>query len=956
MTSKMSRRDFLRTSGLTVLVLGMSSLTGKPAEAGPASAAQASTVSPASYGDWRDVYIEKWTWDKVVRCSHTRVNCISTCAWNVYVKDGIVWREEQAQSYDHGGRAGAPDFFPRGCQKGACYSNQMHNPSRLRYPLKRVGERGSGMWKRVTWAEALDTVADAIIDAATEHGPETVIYDQGTTNLDFGPSSAGELRLGTVLGMTNIESWAGVGDMPMGCVQTWGMFNCEGTSDDWFNSDYIIVWSGNPVYTRIPEMHFMTAARYRGAKLVVIAPDYSATTVHADTWINTKVESDPALALAMAQVIIEEGLLEADYVREQTDLPLLVRTDNGRFLRESDFLAGGREDAFYVWDEAGAALALAPGTKGMKKPSLALGDIRPALEGKRVVPLTDGTEVEVEPVFEILRRDLNARYTPELAREITGVGADLIRGVARDMANAGAAMIFASWGTCKHYHSDLMHRAMALLMALTGNQGKSGGGLRIAAWWSMPGFERFGQGIEIPWWKTMMLKFMGRIPVRDIEDLITGHSNNRPIVPLIPWLYTHAGYAPTMGKREYNDPDNPMSPDEAMEIALEKNWVPVYPKPGKDPKVLLFSAPNPLRRWPSPQIALEHLWPKLDMIVNINFQMSTTGMYSDILLPGAGYYEKEGIKYAQSYLPYAVLDDKAVEPLGESRNEWWITGDLARRIQEKSVARDTPVIKDVFDNDLDLKTTYQRWSDGGKHHESDQSTVMDYIFKNSKALSGTSWDEAIGRGVVPLKVNDMYNPISAICSDVDFERPTYPHAWQVEEKESWPTLTGRQQFYLDHDWYMAAGEALPVHKDPPPAGGDYPLMLTGGHTRWSIHAIWRNNELLQRLQRGEPVLWMNDDDARARSVEDNDRIRVFNDVGEFECLAKPSPAVQAGQILMYHAWESIQFKNHKGQGEPVASPWKALHVAGDYGQLHYRFWYGAPSHGPRGTRVEIERA
>ena len=80
--------------------------------------------------------------------------------------------------------------------------------------------------------------------------------------------------------------------MPIGAVQTWGMYNCEGTSDDWFKSDFIIVWIGNPVYTRIPEVHFMHEARYRGAKLVVIAPDYNASAVHADYWINPRVGTD----------------------------------------------------------------------------------------------------------------------------------------------------------------------------------------------------------------------------------------------------------------------------------------------------------------------------------------------------------------------------------------------------------------------------------------------------------------------------------------------------------------------------------------------------------------------------------------------------------------------------------------------------------------------------------------
>ncbi len=950
----MKRRDFLRTAGVGALVLGMHSLV--PRSGWAVGGAAPPVTEPQPYGDWRDVYLEKWSWDRVVHCSHTRANCISACAWNVFVKDGIAWREEQAQAYDEGGRDGAPDFFPRGCQKGACYSDLMTGPTRIAYPLVRVGERGEGKWKRVTWDEALDRVADAIIDAAVRDGAETVVYDQGTTNIDFGPGAAAEFRLVHVIGAANVEGWAGVGDMPMGCVQTWGMFNCEGTSDDWFHSDYIIVWSGNAVYTRIPEMHFITEARYRGARLVVIAPDYNATAIHADRWINPRVETDPALALAMAQVLIEEGRIDADYVREQTDLPFLVRTDSGKFLRQSDLEQAGRDDVFYLWDGKAGRLAVAPGTRGRKKPSLALGNLRPALEGRYRVRLADGSEIEVEPVFEVLRRDLDANYRPEQAANVTGVGAGLVRRIAREMAGAGAAMIIASWGACKHYHSDLMHRSMALLMALTGNQGKSGGGLRVAAWWSITGFEHFAQMVKVPWWQNVLLKFMGRVPVRDMEDVITRYSRERPFTPLIPWLHVHAGYAETMGNPAYNDPGNPLAHDEALSTAIEKGWLPIYPKPGKDPKVLFFSAPNPLRRWPSPQRALETLWPKLDLIVNINFQMSTTGAYSDVILPAAADYEKKGIKYSQSYLPYIVLADQAVEPMGESKDEWWIAGNLAKRIQQRARDRGIDPVEDAFGGRIDLKRAFDRWSENGKYDPDDIGGGMNHIFETSEIFEGTSWDEGVKRGVVPVKQNGMYNPVCSICGDVDPKKTLYPHAWQVEQKESWPTLTGRQQFMLDHDWYRNVGEALPTHKDAPAAGGDYPLSLTGGHTRWSIHAIWRSAELMLRLQRGEPVVFMNDRDARARGIRDGDNVRVFNDNGSFKCPVKPTAAVQPGQAVMYHAWEPLQFAGHRGQQEPVASPWKPHHLLGDYGHLHYRLWYGAPSHTPRGTRVEVERA
>jgi nitrate reductase alpha subunit len=105
------------------------------------------------------------------------------------------------------------------------------------------------------------------------------------------------------------------------------MYNAGGTSDDLFKSDFIVVWCSNPSLTHITDAHFMHEARYRGARLVVIAPDYSPTAVHADYWLNPRVGTDSALALAMAQVILSEGLQDQEYIREQTDLPILVRED-----------------------------------------------------------------------------------------------------------------------------------------------------------------------------------------------------------------------------------------------------------------------------------------------------------------------------------------------------------------------------------------------------------------------------------------------------------------------------------------------------------------------------------------------------------------------------------------------------------------------------------------------------
>jgi anaerobic selenocysteine-containing dehydrogenase len=110
-----------------------------------------------------------------------------------------------------------------------------------------------------------------------------------------------------------------------------------------------------------------------------------------------------------------------------------------------------------------------------------------------------------------------------------------------------------------------------------------------------------------------------------------------------------------------------------------------------------------------------------------------------------------------------------------------------------------------------------------------------------------------------------------------------------------------------------------------------------------------------RLQRGEPAVFVSAADAARRGIADGDRVRVRNDNGAFEAIAKVAGAVQPGQAVIYHAWEPYQFKGWKGQQEPVPAPWKALHLAGGYGQVHYRGIYGAPGHHPRAQCVEIER-
>ena len=956
-TIRISRRDFLIGAGALSLSLGpLRSLVPSAAAQG-ADPSRPATLPLPDYRGWEDVFRQRWTWDRVAKGTHTRANCIAACSWNLFVKDGIVWKEEQAAVYQRP-RTDVPDMNPRGCQKGACYADLQVSASRLQYPLKRSGERGSGKWQRISWDQAFTEIADKLIDAAVAEGTESIIYDHGTTNSGMGPESACEFRFTDAVGATVLDSWSGVGDMPMGAVQTWGMYNCEGTADDWFRSDYIVIWIGNPVYTRIPEAHFINEARYRGAKVVTIAPDYSASAIHADLWLNVKPESDAALGLAAAQVIIADKLYKTDHIREQTDLPLLVREDTGRFLRQSDLEAKGSAEIFYLWDEATGKPVPAPGCQGEGGRSIALGNVKAALSGRFTVKLAGGKPVEVRPLFERLQAHLT-NYTPEKASKITGLSPAVIRRFAREFAAAPAAMIFASWGACKHHHSDLMQRAMILLTALTGNQGRPGTGVRIAAWWGLDGADKMA-GSKMGWKDMMKVlpKAMRGLTPREYETLYQQHSEKAPNTPLMPFLYVHGGYRELWSRPDLADSVLPRGLDEYMRLAIERGWTKIHPRPDRRPRAFIFTGSNPLRRWPAPQFARKGLWPKLDTIVAVNFRMSTTAMHADYILPAAAYYEQHGIKYTQTYLPYVIVSDQAVKPLGESKTHWEIYGLLTERVAARARARGVTTVRGFNDEPHDLTKAYDVFTGNGHfdpHDPNDPIKMMDDIFGGSPSVGKMTGREALRLGAVPIIGPARPSPIYQTCSDYDPKDTYWTHRWFIEEKVPWPTLTGRQQFYIDQDWYMEAGESLPVHKDPPAARSGLPLRINGGHTRWSIHAIWRDHRFMLRLQRGEPVCFMSPADCTPRKIAGGDRVRVHNQTGAFESLVKVSAKVQPGEVIIYHAWEPYQFRNWKGQQEPVEAPWKAIHLAGDYGHIHYRMYYGSPGHAPRGSAVEVER-
>jgi nitrate reductase alpha subunit len=541
-------------------------------------------------------------------------------------------------------------------------------------------------------------------------------------------------------------------------------------------------------------------------------------------------------------------------------------------------------------------------------------------------------------------RERLAGFTPEYVEKVTGVAPATQLQLASLLARSPRTLIYPSWGSNRSYHSDLLHRSLILISALRGQHGRTGAGVRFAAWLPFEGSNAFMPGSQGSWLQRLLMRFYTP-PPRMMESAIAAVSKSALTwTPSHLFLYVHGGLA-EMQDRDARDPTLPRAAREYLHEALEQGWISPRPAANRPPRVLLTSGCNPLRRWPAPQVVERVLWPKLKMIATVDFRLSSTGLKSDLLLPAAGYYEKLGIKYAVALAPYVVVGEQAVAPLGESKSEWQIMNLLARRIQER--ARERGIHGE-------LAQIYDRFSMEGQYGPTDDAAVVDRILRDSPITGGVGWEEARKAGALPLRSAGPWGITSGIGSEIEEGGTLSPSRVHVEGKHAWPTLTGRQQFYLDHPWFFQADEVLPRWKPLPRPGGDHPILLTGGHTRWSIHAIWRAHPEMLRLQRGGPAIWIAPEDARSRGIRDGDGVRVWNDHGEFQVNAKLSPAVAPGEAIVYHAWEPYQFPGWRSMMEVFSSPYKPLHFVGDYGHLRYRVFFAGPVHVPRGVPVEIE--
>ena len=241
-------------------------------------------------------------YDAVVK-SHCRM-CHEGCGVMVHVKDGLVAKI-----------AGDPDCpINRGtlCNKGVASTQLIYHPKRLTYPVRRIGPKGSGKWERLTWEEALETIAQRLLRYKSEFGPESVVLGYGT-----GGNEAVIYRFANYFGTPNVLT---AGHFCFGPRIAMSILTCGSNPiADYENKPKCIMVWGHKVTiskpgsaTRDP----FSQALHAGAKLIVVDPRFTPAAARADVWLQLRPGTDTALALGMANVIVREEIYDQEFVRE----------------------------------------------------------------------------------------------------------------------------------------------------------------------------------------------------------------------------------------------------------------------------------------------------------------------------------------------------------------------------------------------------------------------------------------------------------------------------------------------------------------------------------------------------------------------------------------------------------------------------------------------------------------
>lgn len=889
------------------------------------------------------------------------VNCQGNCAWTVWSKDGKVTRESQSANYP-AISPDIPDSNPRGCNKGAQHSQIMYNEDRLKFPLRRTGPRGSGQWERITWDEAIDEIASQLYETMISTGPEGNYIHVGAGMLSEA-RAASMKRMGTLLGAVRPYIASYVGDMFPGTSVVYGEGNIGCSYDFMFNTNVQVYWGCNPNQTRIPDAHYIWEGKYNGSKVIVITPEFNATAIHADLWVPIKPGYDGHLAMSIMHEMMTHDLFSKERAKVFTDLPFLVRDDNGQMLRLVDIdpewegfdhalhedlhhLAHGgeevAEEVFFCWDEGTGKLTSLPGSRGAALKTIRLQDrgfhIQPMLSTRQQVQLKDGSMVGVHTVFDDLKRELE-KFAPEATQPLTGVHPEVVSILARDMALPEVVSVTIGFSLGKHFNGMLTQRAIGSMVALTGRMGPEGG-MNTENEWSISGLgglsgfsgkykQRFASGA--------ISEFVLGDGMKDAEKLFDDEDMKKATGT------DFATYKAAI-ERELK----PAMNDEGVGKG-KSYWETV--------ETFVIAADARFRR--NKGGYRDAFLKKAKFFAYIDFRMSDMATWADILLPARSHYEVYDLRTNPGYHRFANISQppKGLKHIGEAKSEWDMCTMITKRLQEIALAKfeetgnqDHIHIPDATHSQTgfrELDIVHEIFTDKG--HLGTDKQAVEYALSNVPQFSGETLESTVGRGGF-LTVNEKGGKSSPLYPN----EPYHTLENHLALHEPFETLSGRMTFYVDHPLWIQAGAAIATASQPL-TPKRFPLLLMTPHARWSIHSTYKTSATLLRLQRGEPYVMISPKAADTRGIRDGDPIVMFNDIAEVKLMAKITPIVPDGAVIMEHGWEPFMFENKTGHNALAGDMLNLLEVSDNWGHLKFGVHWDGNQHAYAGT-VELRRA
>ena len=543
--------------------------------------------------------------------------CRSRCGCISVVRDDRLVRIERDPSHPTGRAL---------CAKGQAAPEQVESPDRILHPMKRTRPKGDPDpgWVRISWDEALDTVAGEMRRLAATSGPESVAFAITTpSGTAISDSIQWVERLMHAFGSPNNCYGTEICNWHKDVATTY-TYGTSIATPDWEHAGCALLWGHNPGTSWIAQARQVADAKARGAKLMVVDPRRAGAANKADLWLRVRPGTDGALALGIARVVLEEGWYDRDFVRDLTNAAFLVHGTESRLLRESDLVASGDPDRFAAWNpKAGRAQAV---------PRAPLHGAPWALEGEVTVP-TLGGPVRCRTVLDAYRERC-APFAGEALEAITGIATEEVRTAARTLTHSGPVAYYAWSGVGQHTNATQTDRAISCLYALTGSLGRRGGNVEFA-----------------------------KVPVRDVSgrEFVTGDQR-----------------AKTLGLAE-----RPLGPPKDGWCTAEDLYRAIvdgrpYPVRG----LLTFGA-NLLVSKADTAAGIRALR-KLDFHVHADIFPNPTAEYADILLPINTPWEREvlrvGFEITQAANGRVQLRPPAVASRGESRDDGWIAFALAERL------------------------------------------------------------------------------------------------------------------------------------------------------------------------------------------------------------------------------------------------------------------------------------